>query len=90
MINSADIIARLNRVPFGPFGLTTSSGETVDITHPEAVTVSRRIVAVQLPGVEPPPGHEMRVQLSILHLASMRDLPVAPPSVDVERNGKAH
>ncbi|MBY0230959.1 MAG: hypothetical protein K2W96_16865 [Gemmataceae bacterium] len=87
MINAADITARLRQVPFGPFRLTTSSGESVDITHPEVASVNRRLVTIQLPGVEPPPGHEMLLRLSILHLASIRDLPGTPPSVDVERNG---
>ena len=44
MITSADILARVRQRPFVPLRLSTSAGESFDITHPDLVLVGRRDV----------------------------------------------
>lgn len=48
-----DLVKLMERRPFKPFRLTTTSQSSYDVKHPEAAIVGRRTLAVWLP---PPPS----------------------------------
>ena len=62
--------------------ITTSAGETFDVPHPDMVLVGRREVVVGIPGADGSTYHEQIARIGILHITSLRDLPVpaAPPA----------
>lgn len=77
----------LRAVPFKPFQLRLSNGETYDITHPELVGFGRMTVDVGIPIQDPqyPPYVRDRVvTVSILHVAEL--IPLSTPSTP-EGNG---
>jgi hypothetical protein len=82
MFTTADIRDHVRRRPFVPFRVTTSSGQTFDVRHPEFVLVFRRFLEIGIPVPEEPNFLDRAEQVSILHITSVTDLPVstsAPP-----------
>jgi hypothetical protein len=61
----------LDRRPFEPLRLHISSGQTVDITHPEAAIVTRSLVVVGRGG---PGVHESAVHYNLLHIVKIEPL----------------
>jgi hypothetical protein len=62
-----DLETFLRRRPFTPFRLHFSNGSTHDITHPEGVLVSERVVAISV-------GDSIWT-VALLHIAEMEPLP---------------
>jgi hypothetical protein len=61
----------LERRPFEPFRLHISSGQSVDVTHPEAAIVTPSLVAV---GVGGPGVHDYVVHYNLLHIVKIEPL----------------
>lgn len=81
MYTAADITGRLRVRPFVPVRVTTSAGETFDVYHPDLVLVGRREVIIGQPAADDPEHYDRKAQVSILHITSLKDLPVpAAPS----------
>ena len=77
MITAADIGGKKAAQPFEPFRIVTSSGETYDVSHPEVLLVSKRVVYV---GVAKDP--HLRIvdpvhTVSIMHITALEPLPSA-------------
>jgi hypothetical protein len=89
MLTSADILARVRQQPFVPVRLSTSAGETFDITHPDLVLVGRRDVTIGIADPDEPSIYDRQVRVSILHVTTMTDLPVSPKQQGHSPNGQA-
>lgn len=71
MITADDVRQRLTETPFQPFRIVASSGSSYDITHPDSVFVSRRVLYVgiykpQIEGVADRVAH-----VSVLHVTEL-------------------
>ena len=83
MLTADDIRARAREHPFTPFRISTSSGETFDVTHPELIMVGRRDVVIGIPKPDMPTLHDQTAKVGILHITSLLDLPMpTPPSAN--------
>jgi hypothetical protein len=77
MITAADLSSKVTTQPFEPFRIVTSSGETYDVSHPEVIFVSKRVVYV---GVSKDPNARVFDPVhtvSILHITALEPLPTA-------------
>jgi hypothetical protein len=79
MFTAADIQARVRAQPFVPFRVTTSSGQTYDIRHPEFVFVMRRFLEIGIPAPEEPDIPDQVQRVALLHITSIDDLPAPSP-----------
>ena len=81
MFTAADIHGRLRATPFVPFQIVTSAGERFDVPHPELVVVFRRFVEIIIPEPDGEPFPDRSERVSILHITSVKHLPVGtrPP-----------
>lgn len=76
----------LDRRPFEPVRIRISSGQYVDVRHPEMAIVSRSLVAV---GVEPRNGvAEHMVWYNLLHIAKIEPFDAKKPAADRSRRKK--
>lgn len=70
-----DVLELLRRRPFRPFRITLTSGQTVDVWHPEMAIVGRSVVAV---GIQPAPDDSLVADvvstLSLLHIVKMEPI----------------
>jgi hypothetical protein len=87
VFTASDFQTRLRAKPFVPFRVTTSSGETYDVKHPEFVLVFRRFLEIGFPVPEDPQFPDRAERVSILHITSVNDLPAAAPSPSPGSNG---
>ncbi len=88
MFRVDDIRNRVKRAPFQPLRVTTSAGETFDITHPDLVWIGNRSLMIGLPMRTRPDVFDRYVEVALMHVTSIEDLPTAesaPPSE--EKNG---
>lgn len=74
MITSADLRERVKMKPFTPFRIWTSSGQFVDVLHPEFIMVGRRIAAIGKPVTPGDEEFDLVQQVSILHITSLEPL----------------
>ncbi|MSU77743.1 MAG: hypothetical protein EXS16_06575 [Gemmataceae bacterium] len=74
MITSTDIRSRLNRQPFSPFRIRTSSGQAYDVLHPEFAIVGKRVVVVGIPSQQDDPEFDQAHVVSILHVSALETL----------------
>jgi hypothetical protein len=70
-----DIQARARRRPFQPFRIVASSGESVDVLHPELILVGQTRVVVGRPSPRRPGVFVDLVEMARMHIAAMEDLP---------------
>jgi hypothetical protein len=77
---AADIRARAQTQPFTPFRITTSAGESFDVTHPDLIWIGRREVQIGIARPEEPDFYDRVARLSILHITSMIDLSLSAPT----------
>lgn len=78
MLTSEDIRQRLLRRPFESFRITTRAGHSVDVYHPEQVIVTRRSIGVATTKTLDHKDYDHIVTISILHVASLEELPIVP------------
>jgi hypothetical protein len=80
-----DLVKLLERRPFKPFRITTTSGDSYEVRHPEAAIAGRRIIAVWLPplpafGAWPPEFDPSEADVAwvdmihIVHILPIRDV----------------
>ena len=86
MLSGADIKLHVQKKPFVPFRLVTSAGVTFDIFHPELIMVGTRDVTIGLPSPQDPTIYENQIWVAILHIASLKEIPVA--GMPARGNGK--
>ena len=83
MLTVEDIRARVREQPFTPIRITTSSGETFDVMHPDLIMVGRRDVVIGIPKQDKPTLHDQTAKVGILHNTSLLDFPIStPPSAN--------
>jgi hypothetical protein len=87
MITAADITARMRAVPFVPFRITTSAGQTFDIVHRDFAFVTRRYVEVGTPHPDDPDHPDKMTFISMLHITSVETLPQAATTHGPGANG---
>jgi len=80
VFNSNDLTERARRIPFAPFRIRTSGDEEFDVTHPENIWVGRREVQIGITLPDDPIHYDRTVRVAIMHITSIRDLPVAHPA----------
>jgi hypothetical protein len=71
MITSQDIRERLAKLPFEPFRIITSSGQSYDVVHSELLIVSKRTVGVCTPKIEGDKDPNGAHLISILHITAL-------------------
>jgi hypothetical protein len=86
MLTAAEIRVRVQRAPFVPFRVVSSSGRMYDVPHPEMILVGRREVVIGRPSSDDPTIYEAKDILSVLHITALEDI-VSPSSPS--RNGEA-
>jgi hypothetical protein len=79
MFTSTDIKERVSRTPFVPVRIITSAGDRHDVHHPDLIMVGRRDITVGTANQKDPAIYERVSRISILHVASIEDLPVPVP-----------
>ena len=84
MFSPEDILARLRQQPFVPLRIVSSSGQTIDVTHPDLVLVGRRFLEIGTPSNENPATFDNVLRFSIMHVTALQDLPAPVP---VSNNG---
>ena len=76
MFRAKDIQKRVRKRPFVPLRITTSSGESFEVYHPEMLFVGRREIHVGTPTTVDPTIFEDWTDVAIMHITSIRNLPV--------------
>ena len=84
MFTPDEIEARLRVRPFIPLRVVMSSGQMVDINHPDLVVVGRRSVFIGVASTENPAHFDMASQVSLMHITDLQNL---PRHASVETNG---
>jgi hypothetical protein len=81
-VRAQDILGLLKKLPFEPFRITLSGGQTYDVLHPHLVMVGHRTMAVGLPRPNGPETIYGRViTISYEHIVQIEPLPPkAPPA----------
>ena len=59
--------------PFVPFRIQLSTGETIDVRHPELVMVGKRSAIVGISN-EPTPRYDRAVTIALLHIVRLDEL----------------
>ena len=82
MFNHESIRARLRQQPFRPVRIVTSSGQTVDVTHPDLVLVGIRDVTVGTASRRDPSAYDTVTRIALMHITALEDIlvPVPPGS----------
>lgn len=88
MLSSRDIAERVKRQPFRPIRIVTSSGETIEVRHPDLIMIGQRSVTVGIGTPEDQEFYDRQAYVSILHIAAIEDLPVE--NVSQQREGNGH
>ncbi len=74
MFTSRDIAARIKRQPFRPIRIVTSSGERVEVRHPDLTMIGQRDVTVGIASKDDPEFYDRQTYVSILHITAIEDL----------------
>jgi hypothetical protein len=77
-----DDIRDLTRsVPFQPFRVFLTSGETYDIHHPDMIVATLGAAHIAVPSPSGPPDAAERVKIvSLVHIQKIEFLSAAPPA----------
>lgn len=75
MFTPDEIEARVRGRPFVPVRITTSSGQSFDIYHPDLILIGRRSVEVGTASSENPKHYEHVTRVAIMHITALEDLP---------------
>lgn len=76
MFSVADVVKHARKVPFTPFRLVTSAGESFDVMHPELIMVGNRTVTIGLPDPKDPMVYEDQIWIALMHISAIKELPV--------------
>jgi len=77
----------LKKVPFKPFRLYLSNGQSYDVTHPDLAVVGRNDVFIGLPSGDLPAGvYDRFAFVALMHINNIEPL---PPATHAEKNGPA-
>jgi len=88
MFTAPDIRSRVQKQPFEPFRIVTTSGQTFDVLHPGLVMVGARHVAVGHPSRKDPGIYDGLSEVAILHITTLERLPSENSTTpDSETNG---
>jgi hypothetical protein len=80
MIPFQRIASYVGAEPFRPFRITTTSGRTFEIRHPEMVQVGRSTMTIfMFPSSESEESKEREVEVSLLLTESVEPLDVSAP-----------
>ncbi len=69
-----ELKAMLDRRPFEPIRLHISSGQTVDIKHPELAMVTRSLVVVGVIESDQPGVADYTIHYNLLHIVKIEPL----------------
>ena len=78
MLRSEDVRQKLREVPFQPFRIVTSSGQTYDVWHPDSVLATRHVLYVGVYLPNRPNEPDRAASVSVLHLTDLQPLPTTP------------
>ncbi len=81
MLRSDDVRHKLREIPFQPFRIVTSSGQTYDIHHPDSVYVTRHVLYVGVYLPYRPNEPDRAASVSMLHVTDLQPLPT-PATAD--------
>lgn len=88
MLTAEDVLRRVKLMPFIPFRILTSSGETYDVSHPELIMVGRRSLLLGTASKNNPIVYDKYSIVSMLHVTALEDLPTTKTSAS-QGNGEA-
>ena len=80
MLRSDDVRAKLREIPFQPFRIVTSSGQSYDIHHPDSVYVTRHVLYVGVYLTYRPNEPDRAASVSVLHITDLQPLPSPSPA----------
>ena len=73
MFTPNQIKDRLQKRPFVPFKIVTSSGEEYVVHHPELALVGTRDVSIGKPGPDDPTLYDDVDRVAIMHITALKD-----------------
>lgn len=89
MFSPDDIQARVRQRPFVPLRIVTSSGQTLDVYHPDLIMVGRGFLIVGTASSDHPSQFEQVTRVAVMHVTALEDLPVPNlPTGDGEGDGQ--
>lgn len=62
--------------PFVPFRLQLTTGETIDVHHPELVMVGKRSAIIGISN-DPTPRYDRAITVALLHIVKLEPLDIA-------------
>jgi len=79
MFNAEAIQARLRQQPFRPLRIVTSSGEAIEVTHPDLVLVGARDIIIGTAHRRNPSIYDTVTRIAVMHITALEDIPVPVP-----------
>ena len=74
MLTAEDVKTKLREIPFTPFRIVTSSGEGYDVTHPDSVLVTKRVLYVGVYRRVGATVPDQAASVSMLHVSALEPL----------------
>jgi hypothetical protein len=87
MFTPEHILDRMRQRPFLPVRITTSSGNTYDVTHPDLALVGRRDLIIGAANARNPATYDAVSRIAIGHITATDDVPAAADASGNGQNG---
>jgi hypothetical protein len=86
MMTAEHIREWLREVPFQPFRIVTSSGESYEIFHPDTVLVTTRVLYIGLYRSNRPNVPDRVAHVAVMHVTELvpLDMPPASPPTELQ------
>jgi hypothetical protein len=70
--------------------IVPSSGDRHDVRHPDLIMIGQRDVTIGIATHDDPEFYDRQSYISLLHIASIEDLPAETPRRSSNGNGSGH
>ncbi len=70
-----NIRSRLKDEPFVPLRITTTTGKTFDVYHPDLIMVGRTFLIIGTPTTDDPATFENVSHIALVHVVELQNLP---------------
>jgi hypothetical protein len=86
MFRPEEILERLRKSPFTPVRIKVSSGEALDVFHPDLVLVGQRDITLGTANKRNPATYDSQTRVAIMHITMLED--IASPASHSSSNGE--
>lgn len=90
MLTSRDVAERVKHQPFRPVRFVMSSGESVDVRHPDLIMIGQRSVTVGFGTHGDEEFYDRQKYISLMHIAVIEDVPAESTPGSSSGNGSGH